>query len=107
VTGSAGVGDDTLEFVDLGLGTTEGTESLLCEFTGTLVFAVSEQFNDTLLVWCKTSNLLHDITNERSALRQMTLGPRDSRLGNTSFGFVAFVGTDGKTGAFCCHLDCW
>lgn len=108
MTGSARVGDDTLEFVDLGLSTTEGTESLLGKLTGTLVLAVSEQFDDTLLVWGKSSNLLDDIAHESSALGQVTFGSRDLLLRNTNFGFVALVGTDNEAGAFCalsCHLN--
>lgn len=51
MTGPSGLSDDTLELVDLGLSTAEGTEPLLCELTGTLVLAVTEQFNDTAFVW--------------------------------------------------------
>ncbi len=44
------LGDDALELIDLSLGTAEGTEPLLGQLTGTLVLAVSEQFDDTTLV---------------------------------------------------------
>lgn len=71
MTSSSRVGDDTLELIDLGLGASEGTElfpcqsavvgeavgrtySLLCELAGTLVLAVSQQLNDTTLVWGKS-----------------------------------------------------
>ena len=64
---TAGLGDDTLELVDLSLGTTEGTElrgvsivfisggsentyTLLGELTGALVARVAEQLNNTALV---------------------------------------------------------
>jgi hypothetical protein len=50
VSGTARLGDDALELVDLLLGTAEGTEPLLGELTGTLVLAVTEQLNDTALV---------------------------------------------------------
>lgn len=44
------LGDDALELIDLSLGTAKGTEPLLGQLTGTLVLAVSEQFDDTTLV---------------------------------------------------------
>lgn len=69
VGSTAGLGDDTLELVDLLLGTAESTElirvlacctvkeipgggkyPLLSELTGTLVTGVAEQFNDAALV---------------------------------------------------------
>ena len=65
----AGLGDDSLELIDLLLGTAESTELFLCqstsgvyslgwdaaysllgELTGTLVLAVSEQLDDSALV---------------------------------------------------------
>ena len=51
VSGTAGLGDDTLELIDLGLSTAERTETLLCQLTGTLVLAVAEEFDNTTLVW--------------------------------------------------------
>ena len=54
VTSSSRLGDDTLQLVDLALGATKGTEPLLCELTGALVLAVSEEFDDAAFVWCET-----------------------------------------------------
>lgn len=51
VSGTAGLGDDTLELINLGLSTAEGTKTLLCQLTGTLVLAVAEQFDNAALVW--------------------------------------------------------
>lgn len=71
---SAGLGDDSLELIDLRLGATECTKleetmstsisssnpgqrttySLLGQFTGTLVLAVTEEFDDATLVWCES-----------------------------------------------------
>lgn len=42
VTGSPALGDDLGHLVNLALGTTESSESLLCELAGTLVLAVAE-----------------------------------------------------------------
>lgn len=54
VSSTAGLGDDTLELINLGLGAAEGTKTLLCELASTLVLGVAEQLNDAALVWCKT-----------------------------------------------------
>lgn len=86
------------------------TYPLLCELTGTLVLAVTEQFNDSALVWCETiekmisrlftlekngrnipRNLLDDISDKRSALAQVTLGSANLGLGDTSLGFLYHI----------------
>jgi len=108
VTSSPRLSNDTLQLIDLGLGTTESTEPLLGQLTRTLVLAVSEEFDNTALIWSKSRNLLDNLPNERSLLAQVTLGPADSGLDNACLGFVALVKTDGEAGAlfaFCCH--CW
>ena len=58
VTSTAGLGDDTLELINLGLGAAEGTKTLLCELAGTLVLGVAEQLNNAALVWGKASIML-------------------------------------------------
>lgn len=97
--GTTGLGDDTLELIDLLLGTAKGTESLLGELTGTLVLGVAEQFNDSALVGGKASNFLDDVTDESSALAQVALGAGHTGLDNTGSGFVAAVQTNGQTGS--------
>lgn len=57
VTSPPGVGDNTLELVDLGLSTTECTESLLCQLACALVLAVTEEFDDTTLIWCESASI--------------------------------------------------
>lgn len=68
VGGTASVGDDALELIDLLLGTAKGTEALLGKLTGTLILAVAEQLDDSALIGGKTSNLLDDLTDESGAL---------------------------------------
>ena len=109
VTSTTGLSDDALELVDLGLGTAEGTESLLGELTGTLVLGVAEQLNDSALVGGKTSNLLDDLTDESGALAQVALGAGDTGLDDTAGGFVSLVEANGQTGlrgGFSGHC-CW
>jgi hypothetical protein len=54
---TAGLGDDTLELIDLGLSAAERTKTLLCQLTGTLVLAVAEEFDNTTLVWGKATKV--------------------------------------------------
>jgi hypothetical protein len=72
VTGTSRLSNDTLQLVDLRLGTTESTElfplsvssqftcsrmstyPLLRQLTCTLVLGVSEEFDNATLVWCKS-----------------------------------------------------
>jgi len=107
---AARLSDDTLELINLSLGTAEGTEPLLRELAGTLVLGVAEQLNDTALVGSKTGNLLDNVADEGGALAHLALGAGDARLDDASGGFVATVKTDGEPGAggsFLGHLcDC-
>ena len=98
MSSAAGLGDDTLELIDLLLGAAEGTESLLGELTGTLVLGVTEQLNDSALVGSEASNLLDDLADEGSALAQVALGSGDTGLDDTGSGFVALVEANGQTG---------
>jgi hypothetical protein len=54
VTSSSRLSNDTLQLINLRLRTTESTEPLLRQLTRTLVLAVSEEFDDSALVWCKS-----------------------------------------------------
>jgi hypothetical protein len=58
VTSATGLSNNTLELVDLRLGTTESTEPLLGQLAGTLVLAVTEEFDNTALVWGKAKENL-------------------------------------------------
>jgi hypothetical protein len=83
------------------------TYPLLGQLTRTLVLAVSEEFDNTTLVWCKSipslahwflqlplsrsnipRDLLDNLPDERSLLAQVTLGPADSGLDNSCLGFL-------------------
>lgn len=107
VSGTAGLGDDTLELIDLGLSTAERTETLLCQLTGALVLAVAEEFDNTTLVWGEARknvrkllrlsmerrrriprNLLDDLADESGALAQVTLGLGWLRADGATLGFL-------------------
>ena len=53
VTRPPAVSDDLGHLIHLSLRTSERSESLLRELTGTLVLAVAEKFDDTALVGCE------------------------------------------------------
>lgn len=50
MTGTARLGDDAGELLNLRLGAGEGSEPLLGELTGALVLAVAEEFDNAALV---------------------------------------------------------
>jgi hypothetical protein len=54
MTSSSRLSNDTLQLINLRLRTTESTEPLLRQLTCTLVLAVSEEFDNSALVWCKS-----------------------------------------------------
>jgi hypothetical protein len=98
VTGTTRLSDDTLELVDLLLGTNEGSEPLLGELAGTLVLGVAEKFDDTALVGGKASNLLDNLTDESRALAQVTLATGHARLVDAEGRLVATVLANSQTG---------
>jgi len=53
LVGTAGLGDDASEVLDLCLGTAEGTEPLLGKLASALVLAVAKEFNDAALIGSK------------------------------------------------------
>ncbi len=113
MSGTAGVGNDGLELVDLSLGTAKGSElltmwlanacsssfdvcafgiektySLLGELAGALVARVAEELNDAALVGSEASNLLDDLADESGALAQVALGAGDAGLDDASGGLL-------------------
>jgi len=97
VASTAGLGNDAGELVNLGLGATKGAESLLGQLPCALILAVAEEFDDTLLVRGKASNLLDNLTHESSPPAQAALGPRDAGLVDTSSCLMTLVEADGET----------
>lgn len=65
-----------------------GTHPFLRELPGPLVLGVSQQFNDTALIWGKAGDLLDDITDELGAAGEVALCPRDACLGCVGGGFL-------------------
>jgi len=68
------LGDDLCHLIHLSLGTAERTEPLLGELASTLILAVTEQFNDTTLIWRQSGDLPHNFSDECRALADATFG---------------------------------
>lgn len=64
------------------------TYSLLGQLSRSLVLAVSQQFDNTTLVWCKAGDFLDDLADEGGALAQVALGAADARLGGDGGDFL-------------------
>jgi hypothetical protein len=79
-TSSSRLGDHSLQIVNLPLRTSEGTEPLLCQFSGTLVLAVSQQFDHTTLIGSQASDFSDDLPDEGGAFALETFSAADARL---------------------------
>lgn len=64
------------------------TYSLLCQLSRALVLGVSQQFDDTTLIWGKTGDLLDNVSNESGTLAEVALGAADARLGGDDCDFL-------------------
>lgn len=93
--GSPGFGYDSVEVVDLGLGTAEGSEPLLREFSGSLVLSVTDQLDNTLLIWGESSDLLDDLPDESSPLGELSLASSNAGLELPNLRLVTGVGAAG------------
>jgi len=71
VTGSTtALNQDVRELLNLLLGTTEGTQALLSQLTGTLVLVVLQQLHAALLVGGKADDLTDQVTDEFDTLAE-------------------------------------
>lgn len=92
MTGSTtALNQDVGELLNLLLGTTKSTETLLGELTGTLVLVVLEQLHATLLVGSETGDFADEVTDELDTLaeglkREDQLFCSNTRMGLSSIG---------------------
>jgi NTP pyrophosphatase (non-canonical NTP hydrolase) len=68
MSGTAGLGDDVGELLDLLLGAEEGSEATLAELAGTLILGVLEELHDAALVGSKASDLADELADELGAV---------------------------------------
>lgn len=52
------------------------SQSLLGELSGTLVLGVSEQFDDSSLIWSKSCNFADQVSDESGSLGESSLSSR-------------------------------
>lgn len=70
------LGDHVVQLLDLSLRSSVCSQSLLGELSGTLVLGVSEQLDDSSLIWCKSCNLSDQVSDESGSLGESSLSSR-------------------------------
>ena len=64
------------------------TYPLLGQLSRSFVLAVSQQFDDTSLIWSKTGDFLDDFADKSCAFSEVTFGAGDTGLALDEFGFL-------------------
>ena len=99
---TTGSSNDVVHFFNLGLSSTEGTQSLLGDLSGSLFTSVSDQIDQSSFVWSQTGNFLNDRTNEGSSVRGSTLSVRDLWGWGQCGDLLTLVQTNSNT----CIINC-
>lgn len=94
---SSGFSNDLVHFFNLSQGSLVSTQSLLGQLLGSLLTSVSDQLDQSSLVWGQARNLRHDRSDESSSLGESTLSVRDLWGNLLSGGLVALVQTDSNS----------
>lgn len=77
MTSTSSLRNDSLQFLDLSLCSKKCSQAILGEFTGSFVFVVSQQFDDTFLVWGGSKSISKSAFKyAKSAKQQKVLGQR-------------------------------
>lgn len=83
--------------LDLVLGSLLGAKSLLCELSGSLISKVSDQIDDSSLIWRQSSDLLDQISDEGGLLGGSSLSLGWSWSDLLCGDLVALVQTDSNS----------
>lgn len=94
---SSGLSDDVGHLFNLLQGSLVSTQSLLGQLLGSLFTGVSDQFDQSSLVWSQASNLRDNASDEGSSLGQSALSVRDLWSNVLLGGFVTLVQADSNT----------
>lgn len=94
---SSRLGDNLVHLLNLSQGSLVGTQSLLGQLLGSLLTGVSDQFDQSSLVWSKTGDLLDDASDEGGSLGKSTLSVRDLWSDLLGGGLVTLVQTNSNT----------
>lgn len=101
--------NDGTHLLNLVLSSLLGTKSLLCELSSSLISEVSDQIDDSSLVWRQSSDLLDQIPDEGGPLGGPSLSLGWSWSDLLCSDLVALVQTDSnsysKEGAFVSNLQ--
>lgn len=74
---TTGSSNDVVHFFNLSLGSTESTQSLLCDLSGSLFTGISDQFDQSSFVWGQTSDFSDNRSDKGGSVRSSTLSVRD------------------------------
>lgn len=91
---SSGLSDDLVHLLDLSESSLVSTQSLLGQLLGSLLTSVSDQFDQSSLVWSQAGNLRDDASDELGSLGKSTLSLGDLWSNLLSVDLVALVQTD-------------
>lgn len=94
---SSGFSNDLVHFLNLLQGSLVSTQSLLGQLLGSLLTGVSDQLDQSSLVWGQAGNLRNNASNESGSLGKSTLSVRDLWGNLLSGGLVALVQTDSNS----------
>ena len=97
VTSTSLFSNDVGKALHLVLGTTEGTDTTLDEFTGTLVLGVTDKLHSTTLIRSETSNLTDDGADDFDTLTLTTLAVGGTGCKHSSLGLVSAVDAPDET----------
>lgn len=94
---SSGLSNDLGHLLNLSDGSLVGTQSLLSQLSSSLLTGVSDQFDQSSLVWSQARDLRDDASDERGSLGQSTLSLRDLWSNLLRVDLVTLVQADSNT----------
>lgn len=94
---SSGLSNDGVDLLNLLQSSLVGTQSLLGQLLGSLLTGVSDQLDQSSLVWSQTGDLRDDALNESTSLGDTALEVDTSWGDLLGGGFVTLVQSDSDT----------
>lgn len=94
---SSGLSNDVVDLLNLSQSSLVGTQSLLSQLLSSLLTGVSDQLDQSSLVWGQARDLRDNASDESSSLGGLTLQGRTSWGNLLSGGFVTLVQSDSDT----------
>ncbi|KNE01387.2 hypothetical protein QG37_01574 [Candidozyma auris] len=94
---SSGLSNDSVHLLNLSESSLVSTQSLLGQLLGSLLTGVSDQLDQSSLVWSQAGNLRHDASDELGSSGKGALSSGDLWSNLLSVDLVALVQTDSNT----------